>query len=164
MALLTTIIHYGLVASMVVGYVMLFGIAGLGALAVWVARKGMPESPRRLESVGRMEEAERTLAAIEAPVSKERGALPPSRESNACPFPTPIRLRGTGFCSLCGRAASVASPILTVVAYRAAGLTGVLTIVCGLLLVLIGASLLVNVETSSRSLEDIGHTERTGGR
>ena len=78
-------------------------------------------------------------------------------------FPTPIRLRGTGFCSLCGRAASVASPLLTVVAYRAAGLVGVLTIVCGLLLALIGVSLLVNVETSSRSLEDIGHTDELAG-
>jgi putative MFS transporter len=74
-------------------------------------------------------------------------------------FPTSIRLRGTGFCSMCGRAASIASPFVVVLAYRSAGLTGVLMIVCGLMVMLIGTVLAVGVETMSSSLESISETD-----
>jgi MFS transporter, putative metabolite:H+ symporter len=74
-------------------------------------------------------------------------------------FPTSIRLRGTGFCSMCGRAASIASPFVVVLAYRSAGLRGVLMIVCGLLVLLIGTVLAVGVETMSDSLESISETD-----
>lgn len=300
MSLLVIVINCGFLASTVIGYFVIpalgwrwmFGLAGLGAMAVWVARKGLPESPRWLESVGRTEEAERELETIEASVRKEHGALLPVARTDhprstpmplsalfasrmlprtilgaltvvstlvaifsfvswlptfmlkagfpmatslgfstvmsvGAPlggvagffiadrmprkqsivltclaiivlgsiypllrssvailivglapvtaiytfvalgiylyvpelFPTSIRLRGTGFCSMCGRAASIASPFVVVLAYRRAGLTGVLMIVCGLLVLFICAVLAVGVETMSSSLEHISETD-----
>jgi len=58
------------------GWRYMFGIAGVAALFVWVLRKKMPESPRWLESVGRHEEAEATLDAIEKDVAAQKGPLP----------------------------------------------------------------------------------------
>ncbi len=58
------------------GWRAMFVIGGLGALAVWQARKAMPESPRWLESVGRVDEAEALLATIEQEVAAG-GSLPP---------------------------------------------------------------------------------------
>jgi len=70
-------------------------------------------------------------------------------------FPTSIRLRGTGFSSMCGRAASIASPFVVVFVYGRSGLSGVLMMVAGLLTLLIVALLAVGVETVSTSLERI---------
>jgi len=53
-----------------VGWRAMFVIAGVGALVVWYLRKALPESPRWLESRGRMAEAEALVAEIE----KESGA------------------------------------------------------------------------------------------
>jgi putative MFS transporter len=55
----------GLAVIPVFGWRWMFVIAGCLALVVWVLRKGMPESPRWLESVGRQQEAEATIRAIE---------------------------------------------------------------------------------------------------
>ena len=54
------------------GWRWMFAIAGAGGLAVWILRKRMPESPRWLEAVGRTDEAETTLSAIEARVPHGR--------------------------------------------------------------------------------------------
>ena len=59
------------------GWRFMFAIAGAGALVVWVLRKKMPESPRWLESVGRLDEAEAALQAIERETEAQRGPLPP---------------------------------------------------------------------------------------
>jgi MFS transporter, putative metabolite:H+ symporter len=83
-AYLSIITNTALFAATLVGYLVIptfgwrtmFAIAGLGALAVWYARKSMPESPRWLESVGRPEDADRVLKEIEASYG---GSLPAPR-------------------------------------------------------------------------------------
>jgi putative MFS transporter len=70
----------GLIATAIIprfGWRAMFLLGGLGALAVWYLRKSLPESPRWLESVGRDEEANTLLQAIEREVSSQRGPLPP---------------------------------------------------------------------------------------
>ena len=66
----------GLTLVPVFGWRVMFVLGGLGAIAVWYARKQLPESPRWLASVGRDAEAEQLLSAIEAEVAAECGALP----------------------------------------------------------------------------------------
>ncbi|WP_321871104.1 MFS transporter [Paraburkholderia tropica] len=84
-SLLAVITNSGLFAALAAGYWVIphlgwrymFALAGVGALVVWFLRHRMPESPRWLESVGRFEEAEATLAEIEQEVRAQVGELPP---------------------------------------------------------------------------------------
>ncbi len=69
-----------LVSSFVIpsiGWRPMFVIAGIGALVVWYLRRTLPESPRWLVSVGRADEAERTMASIEAEIARTR-TVPPA--------------------------------------------------------------------------------------
>ena len=59
------------------GWRAMFLLGGMGAMVVWYLRKALPESPRWLESVGRIEEAEALLRGIESEVSLRHGPLPP---------------------------------------------------------------------------------------
>lgn len=64
------------------GWRWMFVIVGAGSLIVWYLRKSMPESPRWLESKGRLAEAEQVLSAIEAEAANG-GSLPPIAPSPA---------------------------------------------------------------------------------
>ena len=61
------------------GWRAMFVLGGLGALVVWYLRKKLPESPRWLESVGRSEQAEALLQAIEREVALQHSPLPPPK-------------------------------------------------------------------------------------
>jgi MFS transporter, putative metabolite:H+ symporter len=79
-ALLGTLIIPGL------GWRAMFILGGFGALVVWYLRKALPESPRWLESVGRLDEAETLLQSIEREVSQQHGPLPaPASSLSAAP-------------------------------------------------------------------------------
>jgi putative MFS transporter len=101
-ALLGLMINSGLLIATSVGYFVIpnlgwrwmFAIAGTGGIVVWLMRKSMPESPRWLESVGRTQEAEATLAAIEADVAARTGPLPPVKTVQV------VQLRKTPFSAL----------------------------------------------------------------
>jgi putative MFS transporter len=70
------------------GWRVMFVLGGIGALIVWQLRKALPESPRWLESVGRIAEADALLDQIEAETVAATGATltPPKR--SAAPPPT----------------------------------------------------------------------------
>ncbi|WP_246265881.1 MFS transporter [Pseudonocardia xinjiangensis] len=67
----------------VAGWRWMFVIGALGAFVVFLLRRGLPESPRWLESVGRTEEADQVVTRLE----NEAGGLP--SEPTGRPRPGP---------------------------------------------------------------------------
>jgi putative MFS transporter len=70
-------------------------------------------------------------------------------------FPTDLRLRGSGVSNTVGRAVSIVVPYVVAAAFTGFGITGVLTLIVGTLLL---QALIVGVlgpETRNRSLEAI---------
>ncbi|GAC1491592.1 MAG: hypothetical protein NVS2B11_16270 [Acetobacteraceae bacterium] len=82
-----------LVAVPEFGWRSLFVLGGIGALIVWYFRKRLPESPRWLESVGRVAEAEALMTAIELEVGAGRPLPAPQPPAG----PPPSRALGTLF-------------------------------------------------------------------
>ncbi len=84
LGLMTVFVVTGLPAAALLGTLIIptlgwramFVLGGIGALVVWYLRKKLPESPRWMESVGRTEEADALLSAIEREVALQHGALP----------------------------------------------------------------------------------------
>jgi putative MFS transporter len=70
----TAILSYLIIPTW--GWQPLFVIAGIGSLIVWYLRKALPESPRWLESQGRLDEAEALVSTIEKEVA-QTAPLPP---------------------------------------------------------------------------------------
>ena len=71
-------------------------------------------------------------------------------------FPTEVRLRGTGICNMFGRAATIATPYAVVWLFAGHGVTGVLALMIGLLVLQIVAVAGWGIETRGRALEEVG--------
>lgn len=69
------------------GWRLIFAAVGVAAMAVWLLRQSLPESPRWLESRGRVSEAEQVLDAIELEVAKSKPLPPPQVRSFVLPRP-----------------------------------------------------------------------------
>ncbi len=77
-------------------------------------------------------------------------------------FPTEVRLRASGICNTFGRGATIVTPFLVVTLFTAYGVTGVLSMMIGLLFVLIVAVAILGIEPRNRSLEDMGSGDTQG--
>lgn len=69
------------------GWRYMFLLVGIGAVIVWLARKSLPESPRWLESQGRIAEADAIVSQIE-------GVQPGSYRASPGPSEQPSKGRG----------------------------------------------------------------------
>lgn len=67
----------------VAGWRWMFFIGGIAALLVWVLRRVLPESPRWLESVGRVSEAEQAMSSWEESARRAGKELPAPEPGSA---------------------------------------------------------------------------------
>ena len=70
-------------------------------------------------------------------------------------FPTEVRLRANGICNTLGRAATIVTPFIVVSLFRNYGLTGVLSLMVGLVLVQMVVVYVWGLEPNQRPLEDM---------
>jgi len=74
----------------IAGWRWMFIFGSLGALVVWLLRRRLPESPRWLESVGRVDEAAQIVAEMESEAAA-KGPIPPPRPYVDAPSPISLR-------------------------------------------------------------------------
>ncbi|MEU0506517.1 MFS transporter [Nocardia sp. NPDC005998] len=74
----------------IAGWRWMFGFGALGAVLTFLARRGLPESPRWLESVGRSKEADAITARLEAAAQQE-GWTPPASEPVTAAASAPVQ-------------------------------------------------------------------------
>jgi putative MFS transporter len=70
-------------------------------------------------------------------------------------FPTPVRLRANGICNMLGRGATIVSPFIVVALFQSYGISGVTSLMVGLLIIQIAAVLAWGIEPANRSLEEL---------
>jgi MFS transporter, putative metabolite:H+ symporter len=70
-------------------------------------------------------------------------------------FPTEVRLRANGICNTIGRAATIVSPFVVLALFRNYGVTGVLALMIGLLIINIVVIAVWGIEPANRRLEDL---------
>ncbi len=70
-------------------------------------------------------------------------------------FPTEIRLRASGLCNTFGRGATIATPFLVVSLFQSYGVSGVLDLMIGLLILQILAVLILGIEPRNKPLEEL---------
>lgn len=95
LGLMAVFVVTGLPAASLLGYLVvphfgwraMFIVGGVGALIIWYMRKSLPESPRWLESVGRVDEAEALMRKIEAEAGRGAVLPPPALPNPAPPSP-----------------------------------------------------------------------------
>lgn len=78
------------------GWRWMFLIGGLGAALCWVLRRGLPESPRWLEAVGRHEEADRVVRIFEESAHRNTAGaaspvVPAAEATATAPEKAPLR-------------------------------------------------------------------------
>ena len=79
----TTIVAY--LVMPIFGWRAMFMIAGVAALILWVARHGLPESPRWHESRGDLKRADEILTEVEKAIETEKGIKLPEPELQSAP-------------------------------------------------------------------------------
>ncbi len=77
-------------------------------------------------------------------------------------FPTEVRLRASGFCNTFGRGATIITPFIVVSLFQDYGVSGVMNLMIGLLIVQIIAVLAFGIEPRRRSLEQMQPDEEAG--
>jgi len=70
-------------------------------------------------------------------------------------FPTEVRLRATGICNMFGRGATIVTPLLVVALFTTYGLSGVLALMIGLLIIQIFVVAVWGIEPAKRRLEEL---------
>jgi MFS transporter, putative metabolite:H+ symporter len=70
-------------------------------------------------------------------------------------FPTEVRLRASGIVNTLGRGATIVTPFMVVALFEARGISGVMALMIGLLVVQIVAVWAFGIEPRNRSLEDL---------
>ncbi|MFG1396309.1 MFS transporter [Roseixanthobacter pseudopolyaromaticivorans] len=77
-------------------------------------------------------------------------------------FPTEVRLRASGICNTFGRGATIVTPFIVVALFETHGISGVMVLMIGLLILQIAVVALLGIEPRNRRLEEL--EGNVGGR